>query len=124
MKRILIPLCALAILVAGMLIGANTFGTPSTVLHVITVKFKAESTPAQQQAALDGVRRMAAETPGVKNIWLKKIKVQPAEFSTVIAMEFESKAAFDAYTNSNAHKEWEKIYLPIREQSTTHDVTN
>ena len=102
----------------------TTFGTPSTVLHVITVKFKAESTPAQQQAALDGVRKMAAEVPGIKNIWLKKIKVQPAEFSTVIAMEFESKAAFDAYTNNPAHKEWEKVYLPIREQSTTHDVTN
>lgn len=124
MKRILFTLGALAILAAGVLIGANTFGTPSTVLHVITVKFKAESTPAQQQAALDGVRKMAAEVPGIKNIWLKKIKVQPAEFSTVIAMEFESKAAFEAYTTSNSHKDWEKIYLPIREQSTTHDVTN
>jgi hypothetical protein len=39
-------------------------------------------------------------------------------------MEFESKAAFDAYTTSEAHKAWEKTYLPIREESHTQDVTN
>ncbi len=124
MKKLLLCLGLIALFACGMLVGANTFGQPQTVLHVITVKFKADSTPAQQQAALDGVRKMAAEVPGIKNVWLKKIKVQPADFSTVIAMEFESKAAFDAYTNSPAHKAWEAVYLPIREQSTTHDVTN
>ena len=124
MKKLLLCLGLIALFACGMLVGANTFGQPQTVLHVITVKFKADSTPAQQQAALDGVRKMAAEVPGIKNVWLKKIKVQPADFSTVIAMDFESKAAFDAYTNSPAHKAWEAVYLPIREQSTTHDVTN
>jgi len=124
MKKLLLSLSLTALFAVGMLVGANTFGQPQTVLHVITVKFKADSTPAQQQAALDGVRKMASEVPGIKNVWLKKIKVQPADFSTVIAMEFESKAAFEAYTLSPAHKAWEAVYLPIREQSTTHDVTN
>jgi hypothetical protein len=39
-------------------------------------------------------------------------------------MEFENKAAFDRYTDSPAHRAWEKIYLLIREESQTHDVTN
>jgi hypothetical protein len=55
---------------------------------------------------------------------VKKIKVQPADYSASFAMEFESKAAFDAYTNSAAHKAWEKLYLPLREESHTQDITN
>jgi hypothetical protein len=111
---------------AGLLVGQgeNRFGTPSTVLHVITVQWKVDSTAEQQAAAIDGVKTMAGATPGLKNIWIKKIKVQPAEYSTVIAMEFADKAAFDRYTDAPAHKAWEKLYLPIREKSTTHDVTN
>ena len=115
-----------AIFAAGLLVGQaqNQFRTPSTVLHIVTVQWKADSTDAQQTAALEGVKTMAAQTPGIKNIWIKKIKVQPAEMSTVFAMEFENKAAFDRYTDAPAHKAWEKLYLPIREKSTTHDVTN
>lgn len=111
---------------AGILIGQaqNKFGTPSTVLHVVTVQFKADSTAEQQAAAIDGVKAMAAAIPGIKNIWTKKIKVQPATYSTVFAIEFENKAAFDKYTDAPAHRDWEKKYLPVREVSTTHDVTN
>ena len=118
-------LTAVAVLLAaGLVIGANSFNAPSTILHVVTVQWKADSTPSQQQAAIDGLRKMAADVPGIRNIWVKKMKVQPAEFSTVFAMEFENKAAFDAYTNHPAHKAWEKIYLPVREESQTQDVTN
>jgi ABC-type glycerol-3-phosphate transport system substrate-binding protein len=124
MKKIALVAAALAVFAAGALVGANTFKEPSTVLHVAVVKWKAESTPEQQQAAIDGIRRMAADGPGIRNVWLKKIKTQPPEYSAVFAIEFESKAAFDAYTNSPAHRAWEKIYLPIREESQTQDLTN
>lgn len=97
---------------------------PSTVLHVITVKWKADATAAQKQAALDGVRKMAAEIPGITNVWLKTIKVQPGDYNAVIAIEFKDKAALDADGPHESHKAWEKIYIPIRERSTTHDVTN
>ena len=118
--------CAAAavLLVAGLVMGANSFNTPSTILHVVTVQWKADSTPAQQQAAIDGLKKMSAEVPGIRNIWIKKLKVQPAAFSTVFAMEFERKAAFDAYTTHPAHKAWEKVYLPVREESQTQDITN
>ncbi len=98
--------------------------TPSSVLHVITVKWKADSTPEQQKAALYEVKKMAAEIPGITNVWLKTIKVQPTDYNAVIAIEFKDKAALDAYGEHESHKAWEKVYLPIRERSTTHDVTN
>ena len=124
MRNIVLVFAAAAIFAAGLLVGANTFSAPSSVLHVVAVQWKAESTPEQQSAAIEGVRKMAAQVPGIKNVWLKKVKVQPANFSTVFAIEFESKQAFDAYANHPAHKEWEKIYLPAREESQTQDITN
>jgi len=57
----------------------------------------------------------------MKNVWVKKVKVQPADYNTAFAMEFESKAAFDAYTNSAAHKAWRSsTALSGREQYAGH----
>ena len=126
-KRYLVFSMSVALLfAAGVLIGQarNEYRAPSTVLHIVTVQWKADSTAEQQAAAIDGIKTMAAAIPGIKNIWTKKIKVQPAAYSTVFAIEFENKAAFDRYADAPAHKNWEKIYLPIREVSATHDVTN
>ena len=117
-------LAAAAVFGAGVLTGANKFGTPSSVLHVITVQWKSTATAEQKTAAIEGVRKMAAEYPGIKNVWLKTLKVQPRDYNAAIVMEFKDKAAFDAYKDAPAHKEWEKIYLPVREESSTHDLTN
>lgn len=124
-RKALFAFAALAVFCAGLVSGiaANRYNAPKTVVHVVTVKWKPDSTPAQRQAAIDGVKKMAAEIPGVTNIWLKTLKVQ-GEADAVLAMEFQDQAAFDAYANNPAHKEWEKVYLPVRQRSTTHDVTN
>lgn len=124
MKRFVLALFLLAAVLAGLLVAASSFNAPSTILHVVVVKWKADSTPQQQQAAIDGIRKMAGAIPGVKNVWIRKVKVQPADYNTAFAIEFENKAAFDAYTNSPAHKDWEKLYLPYREESNTQDITN
>jgi heme-degrading monooxygenase HmoA len=124
MKRIMFSMLFALFLAVGVTTMSAATNAPATILHVVTVQWKADSTPAQQQAAVDGLRKMAAEVPGIKTIWIKKVKVQPAEFNTVFAIEFESNAAFEAYTNHPAHKAWEKIYLPIREESRTQDITN
>jgi ABC-type glycerol-3-phosphate transport system substrate-binding protein len=124
MKRIMFSLLVALFLAVGVSTVSAAANAPGTILHVVTVQWKADSTPTQQQAAIDGVRKMAAEVPGIKTVWVKKVKVQPAEFSTVFAIEFESNAAFEAYTNHPAHKAWEKVYLPIREESRTQDITN
>lgn len=109
---------------AGVIAGAGAAKTPKTVLHVITVKWKDTATAEQRQAALDATLKMAANVPGLTNIWLKTLKVQGDGFHNVIAMEFKDEAAFRAYATTPAHAEWEKVYLPLRQQSTTHDVTN
>ena len=121
-RKILLFCATATILALGVVAGQNKFGQPKSILHIITVQWKADSTPDQRQAAIDGVKTMASQVPGVTNVWLKTIKVQGKD--AVIVMEFKDQAAFDAYTNHPAHKKWEEIYLPIRELSNTHDITN
>lgn len=128
MRRVLssltVALTLLAIFLAGVAAAENQYGTPKSVIHVVVVKWKAEATDAEKQRAIDGVKTMAGAIPGIKNVWLKADRVQPREFNTAFAIEFESRAAADAYVEHPAHKEWEKIYLPIREESRSLQITN
>ncbi|HWN95883.1 MAG TPA: Dabb family protein [Methylomirabilota bacterium] len=108
--------------------GANTLAAqtptaPKTVIHVVTVKWKADATPKQIQAALDGVKALPAAYSGITRVWIKSIKVQ-GDKTHALVMEFVDEAALKAYADSPAQKEWYKVYIPIREQSTTFDITN
>lgn len=123
-KTIIYSLAAIAVFCAGMLTGANRYNAPSSVLHVSTVTWKADAAPEKRTAALEGIKTMAAEIPGIKNVWIKATKVQPAERKDAFAIEFESKAAAEAYVNAPAHKAWEKIYIPLREESSNSQITN
>ena len=124
MKATLSVAVALGLFGAGVLTGKNTFHQPNTIIHLVTVQWNDDSTPAQQEAAIDGVKTMAAEIPGIKNIWVKPIRVQPREYNAVFAIEFENKAAADAYADHPAHKAWEKVYQPIHKESRSQEVTN
>jgi len=121
MKKVLL---AVILLGAGYLIGQSTVATPSTVIHVITVRWTKDSTPAQRQAAIDGVKTMAQAFPGIKRVWLKSFKVQPQDYNAAIVMEFADRKALENYVQAPAHAEWKKLYDPIHDQSTTHDITN
>ncbi len=122
MKKYLLTLIAVATLSLG---ASSLFAqsAPKTVIHVVTVAWKAEAKPEQIQAALDGAKALPAQFPGIARVWTKTIKAQ-AEKSHVIAMEFVDEAALKAYADSPAQKEWYKTYLPIREKSASFDVTN
>lgn len=113
---------------AGVVTGQNKFGTPKSVLHVVTLRWKADSTPEQQRAAIDGIKTMAAKIPGMKNLWLKTLKVQGGTrenpYNAAFVMEFADENALKAYADHPAHKDWEKIYLPLRDESRSHDITN
>ena len=109
---------------AGFLTGANTHGRPKSVIHLVTAKWTADSTPEQRKAALDGIEKMASEIPGIKNVWLKPVRVQPQDFNVAFAIEFDSQAAADRYAKHPAYDAWNKIYLPIREESRSQQVTN
>jgi len=115
---------ALALFAAGFLTGANTYGKPKSVIHLVTAKWTADSTPEQRKAAIDGVEKMASEIPGIKSVWLKPVRVQPPDFNVAFAIEFENQAAADRYAKHPAHDAWNKIYLPIREESRSQQVTN
>ena len=113
----------------------NKAGAPKSIVHVVTVLWKEDSTPAQREAAIEGVRKMAGAIPGIRNVWVKPLKVQgygPAgkdgkpgrAYDTAFVIEFADQAAADRYVDHPAHLAWEKIYLPIRDQSTSHQITN
>ena len=124
-RNLILSICAAALLFcAGALVGANKFSKPGTILHVVTLRFKAESTPEARTAAINGVEKMASEIPGIKSVWTKTLKVQGDKYNAAFVIEFENQKAFDAYPNHPAHATWEKVYLEVRDQSTTHDISN
>lgn len=117
-------LAAAALFAGGYAIGQNKFGTPKTIVHVVTIKWKADTPDAEKQKVIDGVKEMAGKIPGIKNVWLKADRVQPRDFGTAFAIEFESRDAADAYAESPIHKAWAEHYLTLREESRSIQVTN
>ena len=122
MKKLITTLLAVGLL-AFAATSASAQTTPKSVIHVVTVKFKPDATPAQIKAALDGVVALPAKYKGITHVWVKSIKVQ-GDKTHAFVMEFADEAALKAYADSSAQKEWYQTYLPIRDESTTFDITN
>jgi antibiotic biosynthesis monooxygenase (ABM) superfamily enzyme len=115
--------CAAALMLATGLFAADT--TPKTVIHVISVKWKADATPAQIDKAIKAAEALPSEYPGITRVWTKPIKKQlPEGYSHVIVMEFASEDALKNYADSAAQKKWYEVYMTIREESRTSDITN
>ena len=124
MKKLLTSLFAASLLLGASLTAqAATDTAPKSVIHVVTVSWKDGTTPEQIQAALDGVKALPAQYKGITHVWTKSIKVQGGKANAIV-MEFADEDALKNYTDSDAQKEWYKLYLPIRGQSTTFDITN
>lgn len=127
-RRVALALGAAAIFSAGLAIGANTYGKPKSIIHVVTLYWKNGITDAEKQKVWAATEKMASEVPGITNLWLKSIKVQGdaggTPLTSAFVMEFKDEAAFKAYDNHPAHKAWEKVYIPARGESRTHDITN
>jgi Stress responsive A/B Barrel Domain len=106
---------------------------PNTVIHVVTLKWKDGVTDAQIKQALTTLEKVAASYPGITRLWLRSVKVQGAPIGECAAckqpthafvMEFANEAALTKYAGSDAQKEFYKVYLPLRDESRTHDITN
>jgi hypothetical protein len=120
-KRMLSLSLLLAIVTAGFAMAAPK--KPKSVIHVITIQWKADATPQQIQQALQAAENI--NYPGLKNVWTRPIKMQlPEGYKNIIVMEFESEEALKKYADGPAQKKWYEIYMPIREESRTHDITN
>ena len=113
---------AIAFFGAGLVLGAAKVEKPTSVIHVVTVDWAEGATPEQIQAALKGVETMASEYPGIRRVWLRSIKSQTKDAAFV--MEFESEKALADYAESEAQKKWYALYLPVRGESVTSDITN
>jgi antibiotic biosynthesis monooxygenase (ABM) superfamily enzyme len=124
MKKLL-AITVFAILCAPAAPAQSTGQTPATVIHIINVKWKEDAAPEQIQAAIDAVRLLPAKYPGIKRVWTRNIRYQGQEgFRQAIVMEFDSQDALKKYEDSAAQQWWYKIYLPVRDESRTDDVTN
>jgi uncharacterized protein (DUF1330 family) len=111
----------LAMVAAGFATAAPN--KPKSVIHVITIQWKADATPDQIQHAIRAAENISY--PGIKNVWTRPIKMQlPEGYKHIIVMEFESEDALKKYADSPAQKKWYEAYMPIREESRTHDITN
>jgi len=123
MTRRLMGAAGLTMMLAAGLFAADS--KPGTVIHVISVKWKAEATPAQIEKAIKGAEALPAEYRGIVRVWTKPIKKQlPEGYNHVIVMEFASEDALKNYADSAAQKKWYEVYMPIREESRTSDIAN
>lgn len=121
-RRFLVTFAAIMMMSTGMFAAE---ASPRTVIHVITVKWKADTTQAQISKVLETVANMPSQYPGIMHVWTKPIKKQvPEGYSHVIVMEFASEDALTKYVDSPAQKKFYEVYMPLREESRTSDITN
>jgi hypothetical protein len=123
MKKIILAFLTASLLALGAATASAADTAPKSVIHVITVEWKADTKPEQIKAALDGAAALPSNYKGITRVWVKSIKVQGGK-NNAIVMEFADAAALKAYADSDAQKEWYKVYMPIRKESTTFDITN
>jgi antibiotic biosynthesis monooxygenase (ABM) superfamily enzyme len=122
-NKLFLAIFAFTAMMAAGLFAADTM--PKTVIHVITVKWKADATPAQINKALEAAAALPSQYPGITHVWTKPIKKQlPEGYTQIIVMEFASENALNQYAGSSAQKKWYEVYMPIREESRTSDITN
>jgi len=106
--------------------GDDKMGTemaPKSVIHVVTVSWKSDATEEDIQKALDGVHELGKAFDGITRVWTKTIKAQ-GERTHAFVMEFKDEQALKDYAGSQEQKNWYEVYIPIRQRSTTFDITN
>ena len=102
----------------------NQFGMPKSVVHISLIKWKEGASEVDKKNAIGGVKKMAGQIPGIKNIWLKPLRMQPRDFHAAFVIEFKDQESAKLYAEHPAHEAWLKWYLPIRETSISPQVTN
>jgi antibiotic biosynthesis monooxygenase (ABM) superfamily enzyme len=131
--RLVSIVAAAAIFSAGMVVGnwhatsvaaQNRFGQPHTVIHFVIYKWKNTTSEDDKEKALAGLKTLAAQIPGVRNIWLKTLRNQIRDFDGVYAIEFASQEAAADYAESPKHEVWRKRWEELRENSLSFQASN
>jgi hypothetical protein len=115
---------AAALAGGGYLAGQARVGQPKTIIHVVEIQWMPSVSDVQKQKVLDGLKQVAMKTPGVKNVWTQADRLEPRDFNAAFAIEFVNRDAADAYAESALHDEWDKMYVPLRRNSISIQVTN
>jgi len=103
---------------------AQSVNMPKTIIHHVTLQWKADAQAADKQKVMTDLQAILAEIKGVKNFWVKSLKVQPEGYSQTFVVEFENQAALDAYAKHPKKEAWNKAYYAIRESSYNSVTTN
>ena len=128
-----VALAAAALFCGGMMLGARRaaqaaapapVSQPKTILHISLIKWKADATDAQKEQIMKEWLEMVSKIPGVKNVWTKPSRMQPREYNTAFAIEFENREAADRYAQDPVHEAWSKKFLAIREASISPQISN
>src|SRR5260370_1067956 len=83
MKKLIFAVCAILALVGATLLVAAA--KPKTVIHIITIQWTANATPAQIDKAIKAAENM--KYAGLKNVWTRPIKMQlPDGYKNIIVM--------------------------------------
>ena len=102
----------------------NRFSQPKTVLHMVVYKWKNFASQDDKDQAIKGIKTLAAQIPGIKNIWLKTQRNQIRDFDGVYAIEFTNPEAAADYAESPKHEVWRKRWEELRENSLSFQVSN
>jgi hypothetical protein len=117
-------LAACALIFAGYAAGQSHFGQPKTILAISLIKFNPGVSDADAQKVIDAIPKMAAQIPGIKNIWIKPARMEPRDFDAAFVIEFVDRAAADRYAESPIHDAWSKQLQQIRYTSISPQITN
>jgi hypothetical protein len=90
----------------------------------VTIRWTADAAPEQRRAALEGLDKLAAEFPGARSVWLRPLRLQPRDFMSAYAIEFDDQAAAERFAKLPAHESWNRSFLPLIEESRTQQLTN
>ena len=123
-KLLVAAVVSLALFASGYVAGQNKFGQPKTIIHVVEIKWVPGTPQAEREQVLAGIKDMAGKIPGIKNIWTQTDRVEPRDFNAAYAIEFQNRAAADAYAESPIHQAWVNKYVPLRFASVSIQVTN
>ena len=119
-----VTLSLAALFLAGYAAGQARVGQPKTILAVSIIKFNPGVSDADAQKVIDGIPKMAAQIPGIKNVWLKPVRMEPRDFDAAFVIEFVNRAAADRYAESPVHEAWSKQLQQIRYASISPQITN
>ena len=102
----------------------HRFGQPKSVIHLVVYKWKNTTSQDDKDKALAGLKTLAAQIPGIKNVWLKTQRNQIRDFDGVYAIEFAGPEAAADYAESPKHEEWRKRWEELRENSLSFQASN